>query len=60
MSARGPSRRTRNMRKACLIFHSTPGLARTEDLGPGWSLRTSQTSAREEHDHAELEWDRTR
>ena len=32
MSARGPSRRTRNMRRTCLAFHSTPGLARTEDL----------------------------
>lgn len=32
MSARGPSRRTRNMRRTCLVFHSTPGLARTEDL----------------------------
>ena len=54
MSARGPSRRTRNMRRTCLVFHSTPGLARTED-GPGCSLRTSQAGAREEHDHAELE-----
>ena len=32
MSARGPSRRTRNMRRTCLVFHSTPGLPRTEDL----------------------------
>ena len=32
MSARGPSRRTRNMRRTCLVFHSTPGLAHTEDL----------------------------
>lgn len=32
MSARGPSRRTRNMRRTCLVFHCTPGLARTEDL----------------------------
>ena len=32
MSARGPSRRTRNMRRTCLVLHSTPGLARTEDL----------------------------
>lgn len=32
MSARGPSRRTRNMRRTCLVSHCTPGLARTEDL----------------------------
>lgn len=57
MSARGPSRRARNMRRTCLLLHCTPGLARMEDLGPCWSLRTSQASAREEHDHAELEGD---
>jgi hypothetical protein len=55
MSARGPSRRTRNMRRTCLVFHCTPGLARTEALGPGRSQRTSQAGAREEHDHAEFE-----
>ena len=32
MSARGPSRRTRNMRRTCLVFHCTPSVARTEDL----------------------------
>ena len=32
MSARGPSRRTRNMRRTCLVFHCTPGSAGAEDL----------------------------
>lgn len=32
MSARGPSRRTRNVRRTCLVFHCTPGSAGAEDL----------------------------
>lgn len=32
MSARGTSRRTRNMRRTCLVFHCTPGSAGAEDL----------------------------
>lgn len=43
MSARGPFRRTRNMRRTYLVLHSTPGLARTEDLAtPGAPLRQKQ------------------
>lgn len=53
MNARGPSRRTRNMRRTCLAIHSTPGLARMEDLAG--LCAPLQAGAREEHDHADFE-----
>ena len=52
MSARGPSRRTRNVRRpASLPLYAGLGAHGS----PGCTLRTSQVGAREEHDHAELE-----
>lgn len=41
MSARRPSRRTRNMRRTCLTIHYTPGAAFTEPFGPCVAARTS-------------------